>query len=294
MSDDLDLRGIDHRQEPDPQFRAALQRRLAAIVAGTDPGSVTSPVFESEQQLVPVKENYVSVDSPPTSEVRNRRHIAMAAAAVVAVIGVAAIAINSMNSDDDVEPAPAVQPTVAPTTTVATGTYIMSEFHTLGANSDVRLTYAVPAGWEASGMGVGKEPAVVFFDYVTNIYTDSCPSVLVDPPVGPTVDDLASAWANLPGFHATAPTDITVDGFHGKQVEFTVPDYNKTDCPDGDFKLLVSGNGDWWAAGPNQHTQLWILDVNGTRLVIVAFDLPDASPQDRADLDAVLASIQIG
>ena len=83
--------------------------------------------LEPEQQLVPVKENYVSVDSPPTSETRNRRRLAMAAAAVVAVIGVAAIAINSTNSDDDVQPAPAdSQPpshrppshptTVAPTT----------------------------------------------------------------------------------------------------------------------------------------------------------------------------------
>ena len=63
-----------------------------------------------------MKEIYVSItDSPPTSEARNRRRLAMAAAAVVAVIGVAAIAINSMNSDDDEEPAPAVQPTVAPT-----------------------------------------------------------------------------------------------------------------------------------------------------------------------------------
>jgi hypothetical protein len=221
----------------------------------------------------------------------------MAVAAVVAVIGGAAIAINSMNSDDDVERAPAVQPTVAPTTTIAatTGTYIMSEFHTLGGKSDVRLTYAVPAGWKDGGFSVDKTSAAhVFFDNVTNIYTDSCPSVLVDPPVGPTVDDLASAWANLPGFHATAPTDITVDGFHGKQVEFTVPDYNKTDCPDGDFKLWASGNGAWWADTPNQHNQLWILDVNGTRLVIVAFVDPDASPQDRADLDQVLASIQIG
>ena len=198
------------------------------------------------------------------------------------------------------EPAPAAEQTAAPTTvaptTVAatTGTYIMSEFHTLGGNSDVRLTFAVPAGWEKGGWYVDTTLAHVFFDYVTNIYADSCPSVLVDPPVGPTVDDLASAWANLPGFHATAPTDITVDGFHGKQVEFTVPDYNKTDCPDGDFKLLASGNGAWSAEGPNQHNQLWILDVNGTRLVIVAVDFPDASPQDRADLDSVLASIQIG
>ena len=30
MSDDLDLRGIDQRHEPDPEFRAALERRIAA------------------------------------------------------------------------------------------------------------------------------------------------------------------------------------------------------------------------------------------------------------------------
>ena len=51
--------------------------------------------LEPEQHLVPVKENYVSVDSPPTSEIRNRRRLAMAAAAVVAVIGIAAIALNT-------------------------------------------------------------------------------------------------------------------------------------------------------------------------------------------------------
>ena len=263
--------------------------------------------LEPEQQLVPVKEIYMSVDSPATSEVRNRRRLVLAAAAVVAVIGVAAIAINSMNSDDDVEPAPAVQPTVASTTVApttvaaatATGTYNLSEDHPLGGNSDVRLTFAVPAGWGDSGWFVDKNLSAnsligVVFDYVSNIYTDSCPSVLVDPPVGPTVDDLASAWANLPGFHATAPTDITVDGFHGKQVEFTVPDYSETLCGYGDFKLLAeAGGGAWWAQGPNQHNQVWILDVNGTRLVIVAVDFPDASPQDRAELDSLLASIQI-
>ena len=34
MSDDLDLRGIDQRHEPDPEFRAGLERRIAGIVAG--------------------------------------------------------------------------------------------------------------------------------------------------------------------------------------------------------------------------------------------------------------------
>ncbi len=267
--------------------------------------------LEPEQHLVPVKENYVSVDSPPTSEVRNRRRLAVVAAAVVAVIGAAAIAINSMNSDDDVEPAPAVQPTVVPTTVVPTTVVPTTVVPTTGkpttvatttgtfVMSGVRLTFAVPAGWVDNDWYVSKLGAHpifgVGFNNVANIYTDSCPSVLVDPPVGPTVDDLASAWANLPGFHATAASDITVDGFHGKQVEFTVPDYNHADCFNVDFKLLNSvGGGDYWAQGPNQHHKLWILDVNGTRVVIVATYFPDTSPQDRAALDEILASIQIG
>jgi hypothetical protein len=454
---------------------------------------------ESEEHLVAAKETYVPITDSPTSEIRNRRRLAIAAAAVVAVVGVAAIAVNSMNSYDDVKPAPATATTVAPTTvdprreaadfidgvtytvpdgwknigygvikgeplsttigvvfgapgdiyytsvcpsvsfgapvgptvddlvsawatlpgvdataardvtidgfhgkqfeftvpdydegdcngifsrcsfgggplgptrcdsmlrdkdfsgdqsyaalpnqrqkvmildvdgsrlvimagsfpdtsqqdrvavdeivgsiqidspaaatTVAsttvestivgptTGTFVMS---------GVDVTFAVPAGWNYNGWYVANAnwSLGVFFDIVANIYTDSCPSVLVDPPVGPTVDDLASAWANLPGFHATAASDITVDGFHGKQIEFTVPDYNETLCSYGDLKLLEAvGGGAYWAQGPNQHHQLWILDVNGTRLVIAATSFPDTSPQDRATLDEILASIQIG
>ena len=187
-------------------------------------------------------------------------------------------------------PTTAAPTTVAPTTVAArTGTYDVSGVH---------LTFAVPAGWADNDWTVAKPNTIpifgVGFDIVANIYTDSCPSELVDPPVGPTVDDLASAWANLPGFNATAVSDITVDGFHGKQVEFTVPDYNRQDCPDGDFKLFESeGGGAYWAQGPNQHHQLWILDVNGTRLVIAATFFPDTSPEDRAALDEILASIQI-
>jgi hypothetical protein len=132
---------------------------------------------------------------------------------------------------------------------------------------------------------------------VLNAYTDSCPSVALDPPVGPTVDDLASTWADLPAFDATGPTDITVDGFDGKQVEFTVPDYDEDDCAYGEF-MLLGGSPDpsegYWAQGANAHQQLWILDVDGTRVVIGATWFPDTSAQDRADIDEMLSSIQIG
>jgi hypothetical protein len=169
---------------------------------------------------------------------------------------------------------------------------------------DVPVTFTLPDGWDNIGWAVIKGDPIfgLAFMEVGNTHTDSCPSVALDPPVGPTVDDLASAWADLPGFDATAPTDITVDGFQGKQVEFTVPDYdtgeNPDDCAGGGHLMLLEGAdtpGDGlWAQGPNQHQQLWILDVDGTRLVIGAGWFPDTSAQDRADIDEMLSSIQIG
>ena len=165
-------------------------------------------------------------------------------------------------------------------------------------SDDVPVTFTLPEGWTNNGWGVIKGDPIygLIFMNVDNIYTDSCPSAPLDPPVGPTVDDLAAAWANLPGFHATEPIDVTVDGFAGKQVEFTVPDYDEADCTYGMFRLLreAGGGGNYWAQAPNQHHELRILDVDGTRLVIGAGYFPDTSPQDRAELDEILNSIQIG
>jgi hypothetical protein len=270
--------------------------------------------LESDEQLVPVKEIYVSVDSPPASETRNRRRLAMAVAAVVAVIGVAAIATKSPNSDDNVEPAPAAAPTVAPTTVSPTTVAPRTETGFFDGDDGVPVTFTVPDGWgvfqgmfvyneEACCPRFGPGPAVAFME-VTKIYAEGC---LVGPPVGPTVDDLVSALANVPGLNATAAVDVTVDGYAGKQIEFTVSDYNEDECRGNPYAL-------WYGPGdadigfremirstfdpniPNIHNKLWILDVGGTRVVIHAYSYPDTPlhTQDRADLDEILASIQIG
>ena len=67
-------------------------------------------------------------------------------------------------------------------------------------------------------------------DRVGNIFSDPCQSVEFDPPPGPTIDDLVAAFADVPALNATAATDVTVDGFHGQQIEFTVPDYTDDEC----------------------------------------------------------------
>jgi hypothetical protein len=261
-----------------------------------------------------MKEINVAVDSP-TSGIRNRRRMAMAAAAVLAVIGVAgvAFAINNTTSDDDETPSPAAATvaatTVAPTTVAPTtvvpitvaprrenGFFAEGNLIEAGAGS-VPVTYTVPFGWYSNGWSVLKgalQNGVIFVN-VGNIYTDSCPSVLVDPPVGPTVDDLVSAWASLPGFDATAASDITVDGFHGKQIEFTVPDYGVADCRDEMYLVQEKDiDGPTYPALTNQHLKVWIIDFDGTRLVALALSFPSTSPQDLAAIDEILASIQIG
>ena len=306
------------RVPPDPSLAEALRQRLHARMAsaslddheGRSHLQLDAARFESEQHLVQVKENYVSVDSHPTSEVRSRRRLAMAAAAVVAVIGVAAIAINSINSDDDVEPAPAVQPTAAPTTaaptiTVAPTTKTVS--FPVGSANDIPVTFTAPDDWVVDGSVAYADNSGgrgVFFDGIANIYADGCQWVLLDPPVGPTVDDLVAAWANLPDLNATAAVDVTVDGYTGKQFEL-VPAYNKGECKEkvgfGPVYALWDMPGlsnedapGFFAWFPDPHFQIWVLDVDGTRLVIAANTPPNTSPQNRAALDEVLASIQIG
>ena len=103
--------------------------------------------------------------------------------------------------------------------------------------------------------------------------------------------------------------DVTVDGFDGKQIKFTVPNYNFEDCAGLHYRcsattrptrcianlLPVTPTSNlYYQARPNQHQKVWVLDVDGTRLMIVAWSLPSTPQQDRAALDEIVASIQIG
>ena len=45
----------------------------------------------------------------------------------------------------------------------------------------------------------------------------------LDPPVGPTVDDLATALVEQPEQHASSLSDVTVGGYAGKKVELSHP-----------------------------------------------------------------------
>jgi hypothetical protein len=284
------LRQIADRATPSPDAWNLILARIA------DQGP------ETETEIIMLTETTTATPTPTPT-----RRWLIAAAALVAVVVAGIALVNSTDDDQSPEPtavatAAPPPPTLAPTTSVAPRTQTVRLTVT---SANIPVTFTAPVDWTiAEGWSAHKSNVAVglLFDDIKNIYADGCHWVPADPPVGSTVDDLATAWANVPDFAATAPVDVTVDGYAGKQIEFTVPDYTDDDCrgispTQARFALWYTAGdvgGGFYAQGPNQHTEQRILDIDGTRLVITALYLPRATPQDRADLDEALASIQIG
>ena len=90
-----------------------------------------------------------------------------------------------------------------------------------------------------------------------NLVTDGClDHTPLDPPVGPTVDDLATALSQLAPFEVTAPaTDVTALRLPGKHLQLTVPAdqpedsaaenfHDFTGCVDGEMHSWISTNND--------------------------------------------------
>jgi len=180
----------------------------------------------------------------------------------------------------------------------------------------VRVFYTIPAeGWTgwigALKWGPATDPpgSVVGMSiaYVTNVVQDGCTAhAAADPPVGPTVDDMAAALAALSPFILTKPpSDVMVDGFSGKYLELTVPDLAVqgtehgnlfTDCTDGELKSWIAPTLSYAFHGyelPGQVEEFWLLDIDGTRLLIEAIRSPASSEGDLAELRSILDSIDI-
>jgi hypothetical protein len=161
-----------------------------------------------------------------------------------------------------------------------------------------RIAVTLPSGWfnyNGWGLNDGGALSVSFWD-VDKVYSTGCRwrrKPKIDP--GRTVDGLARALAARPLRHSSSPTAVVLAGFHGKYLRWSVPSkINFTRCGQGYFESWT-GRGwatDRWQQGPGQVDRLWILDVNGKRLVIDANYLPWATREQRAGLDHIVHSIR--
>lgn len=125
---------------------------------------------------------------------------------------------------------------------------------------------------------------------VSNARADPCTGPYMDPPLGPSVDDLADVLVAQPFTKVLEDSPVTLDGYSGRYLEYTA------EWGDCSSKVMQR----WQAEGSTrdaldgEHDQVWILDVDGNCVVIDAFDFADTSAADRAELRAVVESVQIG
>lgn len=177
------------------------------------------------------------------------------------------------------------------------GTYSLGQF-------PVGITFEVTTNWWAcsespveQGLCYGppsgppsQDGGAIAFQIVENVVADPCgsPRTLLDPPVGPSVDDLVTAISNLQGFDVSTPVDYTLDGFEGKQFTFTAPiDSGCTELGTWATELRVNG------MGPGEVNEVRILDIGGVRVMIATAHGPDQSAKGRAAVQQVLDSVQI-
>lgn len=185
-------------------------------------------------------------------------------------------------------PAPAASPAPLIDGPLAPGRYVY-------AGDGVRVILTVPEGWEGGEFSVSEAPARelpdganVGFRQPSTVFTDPCAPERGATTVGSTVDDLVDALADLPNVTNSAQAEVSISGFSGTHHTFVV-DTAGIDCV-----MALYGQGSFIRAAENgQHQDLWILDVDGTRLVIDAATYPRTTAADRAELQAIVDSLLI-
>ncbi len=99
MRDDLDLRELHGRHEPDPAFRRELRRRVEAIAAGGPRLAADTDLNDDEEDLIMLTD---ARTEEPVEKPRTRRwYLAATAAAVVVAVGAAVVTTTDNDNDDD-------------------------------------------------------------------------------------------------------------------------------------------------------------------------------------------------
>jgi hypothetical protein len=187
------------------------------------------------------------------------------------------------------------------------------------AGSYPDYTVVLPPGWfDLGGSFVDKYPENGAPRPVLGLSVWNVGQVVRDPchwqgqgfDPGPSVENLVAALVAQKIRNATTPTDVTLAGYAGKYLEWSVPaDMKSSTWTDFDACDIFS-NGthrdfvSWFAKGdsqndryeqvPGQVDQLWVLDVKGQRLVVDATYSPDTSQAERTQLGQLVDSLRFG
>lgn len=129
------------------------------------------------------------------------------------------------------------------------------------------------------------------------VYSDPChwdwndtghPDI-ADVKIGPGVEDMVAALRANTYYTSTAANPVTIDGYSGQELVLQMPggSYDRCDKDDpndpGGHVFPFSGGPGLYTQGPANRWHLYILDVNGTRLISVILSYAQ-TPQNDLDL----------
>jgi hypothetical protein len=285
------------------------ERRIREYLA---PGPVELPdrSFDEVRQRIERTHQRV-VFGPRRGAMPGSTRLALVAASIVAIMVVSFSflpALGGFGTPDlpaataSPEPPASLSPTGPPATTwlpfsqlLDAGTYgidLTDEFEPL------RVSVTVPSGWSSDQTyDIYKGDVRLGPWTITHIYTDGCRPQDSLLEVGPSVDDLASALSALGPRVLEGPTATTIGGLDATLVRLTLAvDVDLSSCRDSE------GYRDWPDPGPNlayghwsapgQIDDIYIMDLDGERLILVASYPGDAPAEALAELEDVMGSVE--
>jgi hypothetical protein len=268
------------------------------------PDRVLDPVLD---QLPSTPQRRHSWQARRLTKMNTTLKIAGTAAAVV-VLGVVGMTLlrgspaSSVGTPPSMAPTPTAVPSQAPS--ASTVRLLPSSAFVLepGRYRIGNVSFLVPAGWTGHDTLILKDNAAaanaaLFAVWpITGTFVDPCTDhTLVTPTPGPGIDDLADALASQRGTSASPPRRVNVDGYPAKVVDVTVTaDIDACEPAGEGFWLWAAPGGDRrYVQGANELNQIYIVDVDGQRVTFNS-RIPEATTAaDRAELDAIIASVEI-
>ncbi len=164
----------------------------------------------------------------------------------------------------------------------------------------IPLDVTVPDGWEhLPGFPVirtlreptGEDGALVlgWTSNTVGVQSDPCSSQsheLPDVKVGPGVDDFVDTVTSQQWFRGTPPVDTKVGGASGRYFTLTGPaDLSRCE----EWRPWDPG---FYAQGPRNIWEVWVIDVEGHRVLIVANYFPGTSARTIAALRQMVKSVR--
>ena len=200
-------------------------------------------------------------------------------------------------------PTATASPTSTPT--AASASPSASAEATLTAVNGARISVVLPTGWTEEGGGwaiLKTKPSplagtAVMFASVENMFSDPCfdgdgPGTLMDPPLGPTVDDLATGLSRIPGTTASEPVSGTIAGLPAKVVDFTIPADNP--CGTTRFYLWEDDPGGYtYAQGVDEVSRTWVFEIDGKRVLLRTLTWGGTSEAAEAELQSIVDTVRI-